>query len=186
MLGIPEFVIVLLIAMGAGLISYVVMGSVGQRLTFTQSHNRLVIFLFRRADDVIDGLFGFLTLIFCLMFVAICLRRYETLSFFGDDFLFFDQAIWNSLHGRLLENTAYLDSPTILGHHFSPVLLALVPLYVFGDGPRVLSVLPAIVVAVSAFPLYWFARQQIGRTLALAILVAFFLSPVVQYLATVK
>ncbi|MBI5649170.1 MAG: DUF2079 domain-containing protein [Chloroflexi bacterium] len=122
--------------------------------------------------------------IFGWLFCAQGLRRFETLNLFGDDFAFFNQAIWNSLRGRLLENTAYLDSATILGHHFSPLLLALVPLYLFDHAPRILAILPALAVAGAAFPLYWFARHQLGAPRAFVILIAFFLAPITQALGT--
>jgi uncharacterized membrane protein len=179
-----ESATVIFLAICAGLVTYITVAIIGTQAGWFRANLRLAVVVSSRKQCWMDWLFFGVTCIFFLIFVLIDLRRYETLSFFGDDFAFFNQAIWNSLHGRLLENTAYLDSPTILGHHFSPILLALVPLYVFGTGPRVLSVLPAITITVSAFPLYWFARQQIGRTLALVILVAFFLSPIVQYLGT--
>jgi len=73
------------------------------------------------------------------------------------------------------------DAPLLLGRRFSPILIALTPLYVLHD-PRVLVLLPAIASAVTIIPLYWFARTHIGRALAFCIAVAYFLSPGVQYL----
>jgi uncharacterized membrane protein len=133
-------------------------------------------------SKTIDWLAAGVILIFGVLFCAQGLRRYDTLNLFGDDFAFFNQAIWNSVRGRLLENTAYLDSATILGHHFSPLLLALVPLYFVNSASRVLTILPALAIASAAVPLYWFARQQLGAPRAFIILLAFFLAPITQSL----
>ncbi|MCL4394236.1 MAG: DUF2079 domain-containing protein [Chloroflexi bacterium] len=124
-----------------------------------------------------------LTAVFFAVFSIVAVRKLESLSVFGVDFAFFDQAIWNSLHGRVLQQTIYLDSPTILGHHFSPLLLAIVPLYGLLSDPRMLALVPPFAISLASFPIYWLARKELGRPLALVIVVAYLLSPVAQYAA---
>lgn len=173
---------VLLIAFAAGWIAYWV--------ALKTSVHRLAIHVTRvlcllvppRRKQYADLAVYALIAIFLFVFIAVDFRKYLVSAFYGVDFAFFNQAIWNSLRGRILEDTIYLDSPTILGHHFSPLLLALVPVYAPAGGPQVLAVLPAILTVFSALPLYWFARARLGRFLALIIVVAYFLSPGVQYL----
>ncbi len=92
----------------------------------------------------------------------------------------YDQIIWNSLRGRLFENSFILDAHTFLGKSFTPILVTFVPLYAAWTSPIVLLVVQALGIAFSAFPIYWFSRAQIGSWLALVLCAAFFLSPGVE------
>ncbi len=95
----------------------------------------------------------------------------------GYDLAQYDQLIWNSLHGRLFQNTFVPDAPFFLGKTFTPILLAFVPLYALWSNPIVLIVVQIIGIAVGAFPLYWFARAKIGYASALALTLAYLLFP---------
>lgn len=92
----------------------------------------------------------------------------------------YDQIIWNSLHGRLFENSFILDAHTFLGKSFTPILIAFVPLYAVWSSPVVLLVAQTIGIAFSTLPIYWFSRTQVGSSLALVLCAAFLLSPGVE------
>lgn len=92
----------------------------------------------------------------------------------------YHQIIWNSLHGRLFENTYILDAHSFLGKTFSPILLAFVPLYAIWSNPIVLLLVQTLAVGLSSIPLYWFARKKLGHLLALVVALTFFLSPAVE------
>jgi uncharacterized membrane protein len=66
---------------------------------------------------------------FATLFGTMAILRHNAFHSSGYDLGIFDQVIWNSAHGRLFENSIMADSPSFLGHHFSPLLLVLVPLY---------------------------------------------------------
>lgn len=96
----------------------------------------------------------------------------------------FDQTIWNSAHGRLFENSVMADSPLFLGHHFSPILLALAPLYWIHPSPVTLLAAQALVLGLAGLPIFWMARDFLRSSgLALAVLVAYLLNPATAYVA---
>lgn len=123
---------------------------------------------------------------FVVIFSVLALLRYLTFhtGYIGVntswDLAQYDQIIWNSLHGRLFENTFILDARTFLGKSFTPILIAFVPLYAIWATPMVLLLVQVAAVALSTFPIYWFARSQITRGLSLVLCTAFLLSPGVE------
>ena len=100
------------------------------------------------------------------------------------DLAIFDQVVWNSAQGRLFENSVMADSPSFLGHHFSPILLALVPLYWVYADPVALLAAQALLVALAGLPVFWLARDLLNSAgLALAVLLAYLLHPATAYVA---
>jgi len=96
-----------------------------------------------------------------------------------------DQAVWNTLHGRLFWFT---DMPaggrvltSRLAIHVEPLLLPIAALYLLHGGPETLLVLQAVVVALGALPAYLLARSMMGRPwLSLVFPAAFLLHPSLQ------
>lgn len=123
---------------------------------------------------------------FIVIFSALAILRYVTFhTGYLDvntswDLAQYDQIIWNSLHGRLFENSFILDAHTFLGKSFSPILIAFVPLYAVWSSPIVLLVAQTVGIAFSTLPIYWFSRKQVGSWLALVLCTAFLLSPGVE------
>ena len=129
-----------------------------------------------------NTIFLALVLIYTLIFGTLSILQQVSFYGTGFDLAQYDQLVWNSLHGRLLENSLIPDATFYLGKSFSPILLALVPVYAVWANPIVLVMVQTLAIVVAAFPLYWFARARIGNGLALVVITAFFLSPVVQFL----
>ena len=130
------------------------------------------------ADIVVLILF----FLYCLVFVMLVLMRHESVH--SDvDLAIFNQVAWNSLNGRLLETSTNLafTKGNVLGLHFSPLLIALVPLYAILSDARTLLIAQTIFLAATVFPIYWFARTQLGKLLALGIALSIFLSPSLEY-----
>ncbi len=127
-----------------------------------------------------DRVFFLFALAYVLVFGTLSLLRHDSFHSGGYDLGVFDQTVWNSLHGRLLERSITIDASISLAEHFSPILLALVPLYAVWSDVRTLLILQTLALALSALPLYWFARQKLGAPLALVVAAAYFLSPALQ------
>ena len=162
---IEEFVLVLVLA---GVIA----------LTMYAIGARWVSRFARRIDP--DKLFWVACGIYLIVFIYLSLMRQATLHS-NWDLAVLDNALWNSLHGRLLETTLTLDTPLILGHHFSPILLALVPLYAIWADVQVLLIAQTVILLVAVFPIYWYARQHLGRWHALVWAIVFLLFPALGY-----
>lgn len=122
-------------------------------------------------------------MVFTLAFGTLAIMRHQSFHSGGFDLGIFDQNLWNSLHGRLFQASIPLKTRITLGQHFSPLLLAIIPLYSIWADARVLLALQTVGLALTALPLYWFARQQLGRGLALVITTALLLSPSLQSIA---
>src|SRR5690606_23412919 len=60
------------------------------------------------------------------------------------------------------------------------ILLLIAPLYWIWSDPRLLLWLQAVVVALGAVPLYWFARRRVGGWPAVGVAAAYLLSPPLQ------
>jgi uncharacterized membrane protein len=133
--------------------------------------SRIRIWLLRWADVCFAGLL----MLYALVMMFLTLQKHLTLST-GLDLAIFDQKVWNSLYGTPLESTIVRSMETY-GEHFSPLLIALAPLYALVDDARVLLIVQTVLLTTTALPIYWYARRYLGRGLALVIAVSFFASP---------
>jgi len=104
-------------------------------------------------------------------------RKHASFNTRTYDLARFDQAIWNTLHGRFL-HSSILDM-SILGNHFSPFLALLSPLFLIWDDVRVLFLVQTTSVAVTGLFLYKIVRAK-HVTLAPWFLLAFYLNPSVH------
>jgi uncharacterized membrane protein len=93
------------------------------------------------------------------------------------------QVMWNTSQGRWFETTLLEDRPTnYLGHHFSPALLLLLPLYLLWPDATVLLVAQSVVLALGAVPVYLYARQVTdSECLASVMSAAYLLFPALHY-----
>ena len=113
--------------------------------------------------------------LFVLLFVqgtAASWIRHEALhtSF---DLALFTQGVWSASQGHLLQSSVK-GGMSLLGDHFSPLLLALAPLYRVWPDPRLLLYLQAAAAAAAVFPLYRIAEDVLkDRSQALALVLSF-------------
>jgi len=109
-------------------------------------------------------------------FVRIAVLRWETFVTNAFDLAFFDQIVFNTSRGRLFDNS--FVPYNFAGQHLEPVLLAYVPAYWLGAGPLFLTVSQAVVAALAAVPLYFFARRLTGQAaIGAAAVVAYLANP---------
>ena len=99
---------------------------------------------------------------YAIVFGALSLIRHWSFHSTGLDLGVFDQIIWNTSQGRFMESTLSLDRcvpHSFFGDHFSPVLIALVPLYWVAPHPETLLVVQTVALALGAWPVYLLARR---------------------------
>lgn len=104
--------------------------------------------------------------------------RHRSYHSFGFDLAVYDQPIWNTTHGRILESTMTGANPvphSQLSDHFSPVYLLLVPFYFAYPHPETLLVLQTLAVALGAWPVYLLARLKLPAPFALMWVLIYFL-----------
>ena len=104
-------------------------------------------------------------------------RKHASFNTRTYDLARFDQAIWNTLHGRFLYSS--IREMSILGNHFSPFMALLSPLFLIWNDVRVLFLVQTVSVAVTGLFLYRIVRIR-RATLAPWFLLAFYLNPSVH------
>jgi uncharacterized membrane protein len=93
--------------------------------------------------------------LFCVALGSVAILRHRSMNSNALDLGLMDQIVWNSAHGRWLQDSFLTGrSASFLGHHFSPSLALLAPFYWVAPHPEVLLVVQALCIAVSAILLF--------------------------------
>lgn len=104
--------------------------------------------------------------------------RHRSYHSFGFDLAVYDQPIWNTTQGRILESTMTGANPiphSQLSDHFSPVYLLLVPFYLVYPHPETLLVLQTLALAIGAWPVYLLANLKLSPGYAVMWVLVYFL-----------
>ena len=107
-------------------------------------------------------------------YAAYSLLRHHHLGSGTFDLGLHDQGMWHLSRFETPESTLFatlvgsgpdveLGLPNLLGDHFSPILALLAPLYWVWPDPRMLLIAQAVLIAVSAVPVFLYARPRLGR-----------------------
>ncbi len=138
------------------------------------------------------GLVMFAALVFAAFFIVYLTRLQDAYLTHAEDLGIMDQAIWNTVHGRIMQQTIC----NIVGDtncvstagisrfaiHFEPILFLVSLFYWFASTPKTLVVLQTLVVASGAFPAFWLARLRLRNEWAgVAIALLYLLFPAQQH-----
>jgi len=110
--------------------------------------------------------------------VTLSLLRHRSYHSFGFDLGLFDQIFWNTTQGRPFESTMSQAQPiphSLLGDHFSPVFLLLVPFYFAYPHPETLLVIQSLVLALGAWPVFLLAKLKLPAGYPLLWVLVYFL-----------
>ncbi len=120
--------------------------------------------------------------LYLVIFFAASVYKYQHYGQ-GYDQVDYEQAIWNTVHGRPFEDLRFTFADTIWGAiDWMPLLAVFVPLYALLPSPIPLFFVQILAVAVGAWPVYQLAKTKLGRPLpALAFGLAWLLYPTVEY-----
>ncbi len=111
-------------------------------------------------------------------FASLSALRHQSYHSFGFDLGLFNQVFWNTTQGRPFESTMSQASPvphSLLGDHFSPVFLLLMPFYFAFPHPETLVVLQTLALALGAWPVYLLAKLKLPDGYAALWVLAYFL-----------
>ncbi|MBN1584417.1 MAG: DUF2079 domain-containing protein, partial [Anaerolineae bacterium] len=120
---------------------------------------------------------------FILVFFALSVLKHDSFHTRALDLAKFDQAIWNTLHGRFLFST--MQNQSILANHFSLFMAFLSPLFLIWNDVRVLFLVQTVGLAASGLFLYRIVRSKHER-IAPWFLLAFYLNPALHEVALVE
>lgn len=109
------------------------------------------------------------------LFTFLSFRRHDSFGTWAFDMGNMDQAVWNSLHGRLLAFTNMEGVTTRLAIHVEPTLILISPIYLLWTDPRALLLLQSVALATGAFPVFWLARRELESQWAAVIVSASYL-----------
>src|SRR5260370_17178256 len=99
-----------------------------------------------------------------LIYSTLSVLRHESYHSFGFDLGLFDQVFWNTAQGRPFESTMSQALPvphSLLGDHFSPVFILLMPFYLAGPHPETLLILQTSPLVLAPSPVSLLANLQL-------------------------
>jgi uncharacterized membrane protein len=123
--------------------------------------------------------------VYFLLYAALSMLRHESYHSFGFDLGLFNQVFWNTTQGRPFESTMSQALPiphSLLGDHFSPVFLLLMPFYFGFPQPETLLVLQTLALALGAWPVYLLAKLKLPAGYALLWVLAYLLFVPLAYI----
>ncbi len=107
-----------------------------------------------------------LILVFTVWFSAYSFRLHAAHLTYKSDLGQMDLAIWNTAHGRFVQEVKGDAISTRLTDHVEPIFLLVSAFYWLWDDVRTLFVLQAAALALGAWPIYLLARRKIGGSAA--------------------
>jgi uncharacterized membrane protein len=105
---------------------------------------------------------GAMMLLYILIVGSVSIVRQYNFQTQAYDMGVFTQTMWNTIEGRIMENSLEMI-PNHLGVHMSPLLFLLVPFYAVVSSPYTLLVLQVLALAFGSIPLYLLARHMLAR-----------------------
>jgi uncharacterized membrane protein len=126
-----------------------------------------------------------LAAIYAAVYITLSVLRHESYHSFGFDLGLFNQVFWNTTQGRVFESTMSQALPvphSLLGDHFSPVLLFLMPFYFAYPHPETLLVIQTLALALGAWPVYLLARLKLPPGYAALWVLVYFLFVPLAYI----
>lgn len=125
----------------------------------------------------------FLVLLWVILLSWLAIAQHESFHNMGNDLGIYTQLMWTTGHGELFYTTLIEETTNFLGHHFTPLIAILAPFYRIWPDARLLLVAQTIILALGAFPLFAFARRRISQPIALLVVMTYFLSPFLAFIA---
>ena len=99
-----------------------------------------------------------------MLYSTLSVLRHRSYHSFGFDLGLYDQVIWNTTQGRILESTmagAIAQPHVQMSDHFSPIYVLLAPFYAIYPHPESLLVLQTAALALGVWPVYLLAKLKL-------------------------
>jgi len=123
-------------------------------------------------------------LVYILYFTTASFLKYDNFYTGRFDLGNMDQAVWNSIHGRIFQITDPNGTDIIsrLAFHADFILVLISPLYLIWSNPKTLLLLQSIILALGSIFVYLIAKEVLkNKSLALILGIIFLLNPAVNY-----
>src|SRR3989344_9055182 len=133
-------------------------------------HSRMVSFLASHYTSIkpmsnrsCKAILASLIIGYMVIFGTLTALRHANFETQAWDLGIFEQTLWNTAHGRILQNTIE-EIPHHLGIHMSPFLFLLVPGFLLFPSPYYLLIIQTIILAAGAIPAYLLAHRLLRST----------------------
>ena len=123
--------------------------------------------------------------VYSLTYGTLSVLRHESYHSFGFDLGLFNQVFWNTTQGRWFESTMSQALPvphSLLGDHFSPVFLLVMPFYYAFPHPETLLVVQTLLLALGAWPVYLLAKLKLPAGYPVLWVLAYFIFVPLAYI----
>ncbi|MFH1459917.1 MAG: DUF2079 domain-containing protein [Candidatus Omnitrophota bacterium] len=110
----------------------------------------------------------------------VCFRRYYCFDYLDMDLAAYNHILWNIVHGSSFTSILGVN---FLGHHAHLILFLFAPLYIFLQSPLTLVFLQIFFLALTAYPLFLIARDELNGQIGLFVVIAYLLYPAMGYTA---
>ena len=122
------------------------------------------------------GLVWLLIGLYVLGFGTLSILKHEAFQTYAADLGNMDQPIWNTLHGRFVEETKNDGSQgPRLTDHFEPIFALVSLSFLIYDDVKAILILQTVVIALGALPVFWLARDELESNVAGLVFAAVYL-----------
>jgi len=122
------------------------------------------------------GLVWLLIGLYVLGFGTLSILKHEAFQTHAQDLGNMDQPIWNTLHGRFLEETKNDGSQgPRLTDHFEPIFALVSLSFLIYDDVKAILILQTVAIALGALPVFWLARDELESQVAGLVFAAVYL-----------
>jgi len=128
----------------------------------------------QKANLIVWALIG----LYILIFSFFCIWKFNNFFYNVMDLAIINQVFFNSSIGSWFSSS--IHPPSYLGDHFTPIIFLLLPFYLIKKSPESLLILQTIFLALSAWPLFLIAKNNLDKKLAILISIAWLVNPFVQ------
>ncbi|MDP2728194.1 MAG: DUF2079 domain-containing protein, partial [Dehalococcoidia bacterium] len=119
--------------------------------------------------------------LYALTFALFSILQHDAFRTNAFDLGNMDQAVWNTLQGRLFAFTNWEGGSSRLAAHVEPIFILIAQFYRLYSSPKTLLALQAVTLSLGALPVFWLARQRLGSDYAGAVFAfAYLLTPSLQ------
>ncbi|MBI5030792.1 MAG: DUF2079 domain-containing protein [Chloroflexi bacterium] len=117
-----------------------------------------------------------LMILYSAYFSVLSIQRHNTFRTHKADMGQMDQALWNTLHGNILQDTRPdgHNAPR-LTDHVEPIFLVIPFVFLIYDHINALFILQSIAIALGALPLFWIAQRRLKSDWAAVAFAAMYL-----------
>lgn len=120
-------------------------------------------------------------LLYVVVFSAASAYKWETYQT-GYDQVYFQQPLWNTIHGRFMQQSDFNYSDSAFAVDFMPLLVAFVPFFWLVPSPHTLFFLESLILGLGALPIFWLARDKLqNQVAALGFVAVYMLNPTLEY-----